>query len=133
MSSNLNIVRLVREAASRNERESRRSKSAHRAKFLSIKNDIEELIYKDKLPAQFVWKTLKEQDIIQCSYQTFLKYCKYYIVQKSNKTDDIFISSKQKEKMQIPIKKAQDNQPIITKSSSSTFVFNSNPDGKDLL
>ena len=78
MRSKLNIVHLVREAA-RNEKESRRSKSAHKAKFLSIKEQIQQLIYIDKIPANFVWKTLKSEGIINCSYQTFLKYCKEYI------------------------------------------------------
>lgn len=132
MRSKLNIVHLVREAA-RNEKESRRSKSAHKAKFLSIKEQIQQLIYIDKIPANFVWKTLKSEGIINCSYQTFLKYCKEYIDEGNKIKQQNLNKINSKNSVRI-ISSSADSVPIISSSTENTnFNFNPNPKEEDLL
>lgn len=130
MSEKFNIVNLVRDEARRSASEPRRSKSAHRAKFLFIKDDVAELLYSDKFTAQFIWKTLKDKNIINCSYTTFLKYCKDYIPKNQQKSvqDDFHPSSKMKknEKKTVSISP----QP---QQSFSRFIFDRNPNEKDLI
>ena len=127
-----NITQLVRQAAiKRNEYESRRSKTAHRAKFLTLKDEIQELVEKDKFPAQFVWKILKDEGIINCNYRTFLKYCKDYFYKPEKKNHDTKIN-----RTQISDRKNQGRENVIKISNSSQpqqFHFNPNPNKKDLL
>ena len=156
MNSKPNIVSLVlAEAENRSLKESRRSKSAQRAKFLAMIDDIERLIIKEKLPVQFIWKVLKDKGLMNCSYRTFLYYCQDYISnqnesigqsipgQKHNNSKisagdsqaDARPPDKTSAKPSLPPgRPTVSKEPIISKASSpSVFVFNNTPDDKDLF
>lgn len=134
------IVSLVlAEAVKRDSRESKRSKSAHKAKFLSIRDDVAALVIEAKLPIQFVWQVLLDHGIIRCSYRTFLQYCREYLDQPATAKIPSSTQANKQSSPSLPLAKRTKparpgKQPIIaTAEQSRSFVFNSSPNEEDLL
>ena len=134
------IVSLVlAEAVKRDSRESKRSKSAHKAKFLSIQDDVAALVIEAKLPIQFVWQVLLDHGIIRCSYRTFLQYCREYLDQPTTAKMPRSAQANKQSSHSLPLAKqtkpdGPGKKPIIaTAGQSKPFVFNSSPNEEDLL
>ena len=134
------IVSLVlAEAVKRDSRESKRSKSAHKAKFLSIRDDVAALVIEAKLPIQFVWQVLLDNGIIRCSYRTFLQYCREYLDWPTTAKMPSFTQANKQSSHSPPVAKrtkpaGPGKQPIIaTTGQPKPFVFNSSPNEEDLL
>ncbi|OAM43554.1 TraK family protein [Eikenella halliae] len=134
------IVSLVlAEAVKRDSRESKRSKSAHKAKFLSIRDDVAALVIEAKLPIQFVWQVLLDHGIIRCSYRTFLQYCREYLDHPATAKMPRSAQANKQSSPSLPLAKrtkpaGPGKQPIIaTAEQSKPFVFNSSPNEEDLL
>lgn len=105
----------------------RHSRSIHRAKFLSIKNEVRQLVIDHKLPVAMVWKILKEKKIIFCSYPAFNNYCKYYLQEN--------YSVEQPTKIQHTHTEKENSQKIkaIEVKAPKTFTLDSDPNVDDLL
>lgn len=124
------IVALVLKQAEKNASTTlyKKSSPSHKAKFLTLKKDIETLVLEHQLPLSFVWKTLKENGSIDCCYLTFTRYFKMYVTQSNEHL------SKSKQKTPYTKKKhIKNREPIIASAEPVVFHYNPNPNIKDLL
>ena len=94
------------------------SGAGNKAVFLALKMDIEEAI-KAGWSLRQIWQTLRDEQKITFTYETFRKYANKLIHEKSNKTDAKL-----------------DNNQVETpekKQNKNGFTFDSQPNKKDLL
>lgn len=120
------------------------SSAGNKARFLAMQEDIKILLVDRNIPVISVWRILSEKKYVPYSYETFNRYCKMYIFKSDNTTDG------QASALQsIPEKPASghtdkelhpsastNSEPIIAggdSTSASGFVFNNDPNEKDLL
>lgn len=110
--------------------------ASNRARFLSMKDDIHQLIVNEGIPILSIWRVLTEKKYIAYSYETFNRYCKIYILSKQ--TSKQIGNHQPKEILAAKIHKSIateiDSEPIKAGNrNAGTFQFNNSPNTEDLL
>lgn len=114
------------------------SSASNKAKFLAMREDIEALIKDNGIPVINVWRILYEKKYVSYSYETFNRYCNRYILsiqQEAGKNQESPLAAK------APVNHAPNhaekkNQAVISTAqtdSTKGFIFDNNPDIKDLM
>lgn len=117
------------------------SSAGNKAKFLSMKEDIEALIVEDGISIHSVWQILFEKKYVSYSYETFNRYCKIYILLPNAETKSSTVAEGKnlaatpRASSEIQVDKVS-SEPIIAGGNADSikgFVFNNNPETKDLF